>query len=107
MELSSEELSVTRQCELLSMSRSTFYYQTKPISAMDLELMHRISEQYLKQPASGTRTMRDYLRGLGYKVNRKRVQRLMRIMGICAVYPKPRTSAPYPGHRICPICSRG
>ncbi len=107
VEPSSEELSITRQCELLSMSRSSYYYRPKPVSDHDLELMRLIDEQYLKQPTWGSRSMRNFLRGLGYKINRKKVRRLMRIMGICAVYPKPRTSLPHPGHKVYPYLLKG
>ena len=85
------KLSISRQCRLLKLNRSTFYYKKRPIKPMDLKLMKLIDEQYLKTPAWGSRSMRNHLRRLGYKVNRKRVQRLMRIMGLEAIYPKPKT----------------
>lgn len=69
--------------------------------------MRLIDEQYLRAPCWGSRSMRNHLRRLGYKVNRKRVQRLMRIMGLEAVYPKPRTSRPHPGHKVYPYLLRG
>ncbi len=62
--------------------------------------MKLIDEQYMKTPVYGSRSMRDHLNRQGYPVNRKRVQRLMRLMGLEAIYPKPRTSKPHPGHRI-------
>lgn len=68
--------------------------------------MQLIDEQYLKAPCSGSRTMRNHLRKLGYKINRKRVQRLMRLMGIEAIYPKPNTSRPHPDHKVYPYLLR-
>ena len=68
--------------------------------------MRRIDEQYLKTPCWGSRSMRNHLRRLGYAINRKRVQRLMRLMGLEAIYPKPRTSRPHPDHKIHPYLLR-
>jgi putative transposase len=99
-------LSVTRQCRLLSIQRSSYYYKPKPIKAEDLKLMRLIDEQYLKEPTWGSRSMRNHLRRLGYKINRKRVQRLMRLMGIEAIYPKPKTSRPHPAHKVYPYLLR-
>jgi putative transposase len=101
-----QTLSVSRQCRLLSISRSYFYYKQKPVRPEDLELMRLIDEQYLKTPCWGSRSMRNYLRRLGYKVNRKRIQRLMRTMGLEAIYPKPRTSRRHPEHRVYPYLLR-
>ena len=69
--------------------------------------MRIIDEQYLKTPVYGSRSMRNYLRRLGYNINRKRVQRLMRLMGLEAIYPKPKTSKPHPAHKIYPYLLRG
>ena len=102
-----QELSVSRQCKLLNINRSSFYYRPKPIRPLDLELMRLIDEQYLKTPSWGSRSMRNHLRRLGYKINRKRVQRLMRLMGLQAIYPKPRTSRPHPKHKLYPYLLRG
>lgn len=99
-------LSVVRQCRLLDISRSSHYYRAKPVSSEDLELMRLIDAQYLKTPCWGSRSMRNHLRRLGYSINRKRVQRLMRLMGLEAIYPKPRTSRPHPGHKIHPYLLR-
>jgi putative transposase len=99
-------LSVARQCQLLNVARSSFYYRTKPIKAEDLELMRLIDEQYLKNPIWGSRSMRNHLRRLGYKINRKRIQRLMRLMGLEAIYPKPKTSRPHPEHKVYPYLLR-
>ena len=103
----SARLSIANQCRLLTINRSSFYYRPVPIKAEDLELMRLIDEQYLKTPTWGSRSMRNYLRRLGYKINRKRVQRLMRLMGLEAIYPKPRTSRPHPHHKIYPYLLRG
>jgi putative transposase len=100
------EPSISRQCQLLGLNRSTFYYAPVPISPEDLELMRLIDEQYLKTPTYGSRSMARHFRRQGRKVNRKRIQRLMRLMGIEAVYPKPRTSRPHPQHRIYPYLLR-
>jgi putative transposase len=99
-------LSVSRQCRMLGICRSSRYYKRKPIKADDLELMRLIDEQYLKTPSWGSRSMRNCLRRRGYKVNRKRVQRLMRLMGLEAIYPKPKTSRPHPGHKLYPYLLR-
>jgi putative transposase len=99
-------LSIARQCRLLNIRRSSFYYRSKPVKAEDLELMRLMDEQYLKTPVWGSRSMRNHLRRLGYKINRKRVQRLMRLMGLEAIYPKPRTSRPHPDHKIYPYLLR-
>ena len=81
------EPSISRQCQLFSLSRSSFYYAPVPITAEDLELMRLIDEQYLKTPTYGSRSMARHFWRQGRKVNRKRIQRLMRLMGIEAVYP--------------------
>jgi putative transposase len=103
---SEPNLSIMSQCRLLNISRSCFYYKPKPIKAEDLELMRFIDEQYLKTPSWGSRSMRNHLRRLGYKINRKKVQRLMRLMGLEAIYPKPRTSRPHPQHKVYPYLLR-
>jgi len=100
-------LSISRQCRMLSVNRSGFYHRPKPIRPEDLGLMRLIDEQYLKTPCWGSRSMRNHLRRLGYKINRKRVQRLMRIMGLEPIYPKPRTSRPHPEHKVYPYLLRG
>jgi putative transposase len=101
-----QKLSVSRQCGLFGISRSSFYYHHKPVKPEDLELMRLIDEQYLKNPSWGSRSMRNHLRRLGYKVNRKRIQRLMRIMGLEAIYPKPKTSRPHHEHKVYPYLLR-
>jgi putative transposase len=96
------EPSISRQCQLLSLNRSTFYYAPAPTKAEDLALKRQIDEQYLKTPFYGSRSMARHFRRQGRTINRKRIQRLMRRMGIEAVYPKPHTSRPHPEHRIYP-----
>jgi putative transposase len=86
------QLSICRQCELLGLNRSTYYLPPATESAEDLRLMRRIDEQYLKTPFYGSRRMAVTLSGPGEPVNRKRVQRLMRVMGIEALHPRPRTT---------------
>jgi putative transposase len=85
------ELSVVRQCELLDLPRSSIYYQPVAASEEDLHLMKLLDEQYLLRPFYGSRRMCEWLQQQGYRVNRKRIQRLMRKMGIEALYPKPST----------------
>lgn len=99
-------LSVRRQCELLGLPRSSFYYTAVAESEEDLCLKRLIDEEYLRHPFFGSRNMTEYLQRLEYDVNRKRVQRLMREMGIQAVYPK-KTTIPAPGHKIYPYLLRG
>ncbi len=100
------DLPITRQCELLSLNRSTIYYRLQDVSETDLKLMRRIDEMHLKRPFYGSRRIRDWLQDEGHDINRKRVQRLMRQMGIRALYPKPRTSKPGRGHKIYPYLLR-
>lgn len=98
--------SISQQCRMLNVNRSTVYYKRQPMKPVDLELMRLIDELYLKNPSSGSRTIRNDLRRLGHRVNRKRVQRLMRLMGIEAIYPKPKTSRPHPQHKVYPYLLR-
>jgi putative transposase len=97
-----KKLSLSRQCQMVNISRSSVYYKPRPISAENLKYMRLIDEQYLNRPFCGSRGMRDHLRRLGYKVNRKRMQRLMRLMGLEPIYPKPKTSRPHPAHKVYP-----
>jgi putative transposase len=99
-------LSVRRQCELLGLSRSSLYYEPGGEAAEDLRLMRRIDEQYTACPFYGSRRMTAWLTEHGEEVNRKRVQRLMRVMGLEAIYPKPRLSLAGKGHRIYPYLLR-
>ena len=100
-------LSITKQCDLLSISRSSWYYEALGESAENLELMRLIDEQFMEEPSYGVRQMARHLRRKGYWVNRKRVWRLMRKMGLMAIYQKPDTSKPHPEHKIYPYLLRG
>ncbi len=101
-----EELSIRRQCELLGLNRATLYYRGVGESETNLELMRLIDEQYLRTPFFGSRNMTTWLRRQGNNVNRKRIQRLMRLMGLEAIYPKPRISQKGGDHRIYPYLLR-
>ncbi len=96
------DLSLSRQCRLLSISRSSFYYAPKGESPENLALMRRIDELFLKHPFYGSRQMARQLRREGVCIGRHRVRRLMRLMGLETIYQAPRTSAPHPAHRIYP-----
>jgi putative transposase len=100
------ELSVRRQCELLGLSRATFYYQPASETPESLRLMRLMDRQYTDCPFYGSRRMTAWLVQHGEAVNRKRVQRLMRLMGLEAIYPKPRLSGAGRGHRIYPYLLR-
>ena len=100
-------LSIRRQCALLGLARSTLYDQPLGASAENLQLMRLLDEQYTVTPFYGLRRMTAWLRGQGYTVNRKRVARLMRVMGLEALYPKPRLSQPAAGQMIYPYLLRG
>jgi putative transposase len=100
-------LSIVRQCTLLDISRSGLYYQPKGISEESLTLMKLIDRQYLATPFYGARKIAAWLKSQGQRVNRKRVRRLMRIMGLKAIYRLPRTSKPVPGHKIYPYLLSG
>lgn len=99
-------LSLSRQCELLSISRSSIYYQMKGENPQTLRLMRRMDEVFTAYPFYGSRQLRDHLRTEGWRVGRHRIRRLMRIMGLQAIYRKPRTSDPHPEHRIYPYLLR-
>jgi len=98
--------SIARQCALLKVPRSTLYFKPKPVSDDDLTLMRRIDEVYMKWPFYGSRKMVEELRDERCDVNRKRVRRLMRLMGIEAIYQKPNTSRKHPAHKIYPYLLR-
>jgi putative transposase len=102
-----EDLSIVAQCRLLKVARSTLYWRPAAVSEDDLRLMRRIDEQYLTAPFYGSRRMVAVLRRDGEVVNRKRVRRLMRLMGIEAIYQKPNTSRPHPDHKVYPYLLRG
>jgi putative transposase len=100
-------LSIVEQCLLLKVARSTLYYRASPVSADDLAVMRRMDELYLAAPFYGSRRMVAVLRRDGWAVNRKRVRRLMRLMGLEAIYQKPNTSRPHPEHKVYPYLLRG
>jgi len=95
-------LSIRHQCELLGLNRSSLYYEPAPQSAENLRLMRLIDQQYTAHPFLGSRRLRAWLNEQGEEVNRKRVQRLLRLMGLEAIYPKPKLSLAGRGHRIFP-----
>ena len=101
------ELSIVRQCALLNISRSSFYYEASGENPFNLLLMRLIDEQFLETPYYGSRQMARYLRRRGYCVGRKRICRLMRHMGLVPIYQKPNTSKPHPEHKIYPYLLRG
>jgi len=92
VELENTMISLSRQCDLLGMSRSSFYYRSRRDNTYNDFLMRLIDDQYTQRPTFGVEKMRDWLRNQGHWVNEKRVRRLMRLMGLEAVYPKPRIS---------------
>jgi putative transposase len=102
----SHDLPLTRQAEALGISRGSLYYQPKPVSGADLAVMRRMDELHLDYPFAGSRMLRDLLIAEGFKVGRLHVATLMRRMGIEALYRKPNTSKPAPGHQIYPYLLR-
>lgn len=101
------QISIARQCDVLGLPRSTYYYPSQGESPANLHLMRLLDEKYTDDPYYGIRRMTAWLRSEGYHVNHKRVARLLRKMGIEAIYPKPRTTVPHPEHRIYPYLLRG
>ena len=100
-------LSLSRQCGLLGVCRSTLYYRPRGASAATLSLMRRIDELYLKYPFSGSRQLARHLAREGVTAGRHRVRRLMRLLGLEAIYRKPRTTVPNPDHQVYPYLLRG
>ena len=107
MDRGHRQISVRRQCELLGVNRSGLYYESRGESEENLRLMRLLDEQYTRAPFYGSRKMVEWLATQDQVVNRKRVSRLMALMGIEAVYPKPKLSQPGEGHRIYPYLLRG
>jgi putative transposase len=107
LERSHAAISVRRQCELLGVNRSGLYYEPVGESEENLRLLRLLDEQYTRTPFYGSRKMTEWLATVGHPVNRKRVSRLMELLGIEAVYPKPKLSQPGEGHRIYPYLLRG
>ena len=95
-------LSIVRQCELVSISRSAFYHRPAGETVLNLELMRLIDAQFLETPWYGARQMARHLRREGYTVGRKRIRRLMAKIGLAPIYQRPRTTVPNPGHRVFP-----
>jgi putative transposase len=106
IEFNNPDISVVRQCKLLKISRTSVYYKPKGEKPENHKLMRILDEQYLKTPTYGSRSMVTFLEKLGYGKNRKRIQRLMRLMGLEAIYPKKKTSKPNPAHKIYPYLLR-
>jgi len=101
------QISIARQCALVGLPRSPYYYQAQGESAENLTLMPLLDKQYTDTPYYGVRRMTAWLRSQGYVVNHKRVARLLRIMGLETIYPKPRMSNPHPAPRVYPYLLRG
>jgi len=99
-------LSIVQQCRLASIARSSFYYESRGESPLNLRLMRVVDEQFLETPFFGSRQMTRWLLRHGYPVSRKRVRRLMRLLGLQAVFQRPRTSKPHPEHKIYPYLLR-
>ena len=100
-------LPVTQQCRILQLSRSSVYRPQRELREADLALMRRIDELHLEHPFLGSRQLRDCLRLEGHRIGRKRVQRLMRVMGIEAIYRRKNTSKRHPQHPVFPYLLRG
>jgi putative transposase len=101
------QLSLRRQCALLGLARGNWYYRPVGVSEQDLQLMRLLDEQYTATPFYGVRRMTAWLRSRGHRVNPKHVRRLLRAMGLAAIYPKVRLSQPVEGHTIYPYLLRG
>ena len=101
------DLPITKQVEVLRISRGSVYYLPRPVSVADLEVMRRIDELHLEFPFAGSRMLRGLLAGEGCKIGRRHVKTLMKRMGIEALYRRPRTTKPEPGHKIYPYLLRG
>lgn len=107
MEPVSPSMPIVRQCELLDLPRSSFYYEPEGESELNLLLMRLIDEEFMRHPFYGARRMKAWLWTQGYEVNRKRVSRLMRLMGLVAIYPKPRLSWNGSDHKVYPYLLNG
>jgi putative transposase len=101
------ELPLARQAKLLSLSRSSLYYEPRPVPASELAIMRRIDALHMDHPFAGSRMLRDLLRGEGVAIGRELVATMMRRMGIEAIYRKPNTSKAASGHKIYPYLLRG
>ena len=103
----SHDLSLSRQAKILNVSRGAVYYKPRPVSAEDLKIMWRLDELHLDYPFAGGRMLRDLLKREGVSIGRRHVATLMKRMGIEAIYRRPNTSKPSPGHKIYPYLLRG
>jgi len=101
------DLSITKQAEVLKISRGSVYYLPRPVSSADLAIMRRLDQLHLEFPFAGSRMLRGLLAAEGCKIGRRHVKTLMRRMGIEALYRRPRTTRPEPGHKIYPYLLRG
>lgn len=106
IEPANPRISLVRQCDMIGLPRSSWYYQPVPVSAETLELLRVLDEQYTKTPFYGIRRMTAWLHKEGYAVNHKRVSRLLRQLGLTAIYPQPRTSVAHPENRVYPYLLR-
>ncbi len=102
-----EQYSQRKQCELLTINRSSLYYSFRGISERDQKMMNLLDEQYTKTPFYGVLRMREYLKSLGYIVGKEHVRTLLRKMGLEAIYTKPNLSKPHPKHKIYPYLLKG
>ena len=104
-----EPLPVAKQCALASVNRSTVYLPSIVLfpDAEELRLLELIDQEYTRHPFYGSRKIMHYLRNEGYKINRKRIQRLMRMLGLAGMAPGPNTSKPHPEHKIYPLSFAG
>jgi len=107
VEVDHPELSIQKQCQLLHLNRSSYYYQAQEISQEDKELLRLIDQQYLETPFYGSRKITALLQQKGYTISRKKVQRLMRQLGLEVIYPKPKLSRKHPEHIIYPYLLKG
>jgi len=107
IESNHSQLSITRQCELLGLNKSSYYNVPCPESPENLTIMHLFDKQYMKTPFYGVRRMHDFILKQGYSVNIKRTRRLLRLMGLEAIYPKPNLSKAQDGHKIYPSLLKG
>ena len=102
IDVDNERLSINRQCELLGLSKSSYYRIPTPETQENDKFLRLIDEECTRHPFLGSRGMKSYLRRKGYRINRKRMQRLMRVMGLASIAPQKRTRIPAPGHKVYP-----
>ncbi len=107
IEPNNQQISIVKQCDLLGINRSGYYYSPRPESIENLAIMRLMDEQYLKTPFYGVRRMQAYINYQGYSVNIKRIRRLLRLMGLETIYPKPNINKPQHGHKIYPYLLNG